>query len=79
MPKIKNIGSEVYNCGIFSAAPGEVIEVAEEKAKQLLSDFPANWEHQEPSKIENTKNTETVKSAPAVSPKNRKADIKNKK
>lgn len=43
MIKLKYKG-EFYNCGVFIATHGEEVEVSPEKANQLLTDFPKDWE-----------------------------------
>jgi len=75
MQKLKNLG-EFYNCGEFTAAQNQIIEVSDEKAAQLLTDFPKNWEklseHQAEAQAPEA-------AAPIISPDNKKAKIKNKK
>ena len=37
MPKVRNIASGIYADGVIYVAPGEVIEVSEEKAEYLCA------------------------------------------
>lgn len=41
--KLKHKG-EGYQCAEVSAQTGEVVEVSQAKADQLLTDFPKEWE-----------------------------------
>ena len=42
--KVRYKGQRVYVCAQFSCRPGEIVEVDERKAEQLLRDFPGDWE-----------------------------------
>ena len=71
MVRLKNKG-EFYNCGSITAKEGEIIEVSPEKAEQLLTDFPKEWEKVDGKKMPKDEGNE-------ISKDNKKGKIKNKK
>jgi hypothetical protein len=77
MPKLRFHGKTLqrYN-GIdhgknnlmFSVNPGEHVEVSEEKAKQLLVDYPQDFEHASTRKDEAEEASQPVKREPKETP-----------